>query len=108
MKKSIIALAAGTVFLGALSVPSLSFAEPVPTSANISSESPYTPPQGNKKWVSGIKGATVKEDMKSTVPTQKFYMTGGFGGNISLYKWQQKGNNKVCPLYQGYIYKMFP
>lgn len=60
------------------------------------------------KWVTGIRGATVKDDMKSIVPTSKFYIEGGFAGNIYLYKWQQKGNHRVCPFYQGFIYKIFP
>ncbi|MGP0580259.1 hypothetical protein ACTP13_25120 [Paenibacillus peoriae] len=104
MKKSIIALAAGTVLFGALSVPSLGFAEQVPTSANISSETSYTP-QMNSKWVTGIRGQTVTEDMKWIVPTSKFYRQGDYAGYITLYKWQQKGNNKVRALYQGLIYK---
>ncbi|WP_025675115.1 hypothetical protein [Paenibacillus polymyxa] len=108
MKKSIIALAAGTVLLGALSVPSLGFAEQAQTSASISSETSYSPSQKNSRWVTGIKGATVNEDKKSTVPTSKFYIEGGFAGDLYLYKWQQKGNHRVCPLYQGFVYKLLP
>ncbi|KZE68571.1 hypothetical protein AV545_02155 [Paenibacillus jamilae] len=108
MKKSVIVLAAGTVLLGALSVPTLSFAEQAQTSASISSETSYSPSQKNSKWVTGIRDATVNEDKKSTVPTSKFYIEGGFAGDIYLYKWQQKGNHRVCPLYQGFVYKILP
>ncbi|TKH42087.1 hypothetical protein C1I60_22590 [Paenibacillus terrae] len=104
MKKSIIALAAGTVLLGALSVPSLGFAEQTKTSANISSERSYTPKE-NAKMVRGIRGATVKESMKWMVPTSIFYRQGDYAGDIYLHKWIKKGKDEVYPIYQGLIYR---
>ncbi|QYK62604.1 hypothetical protein [Paenibacillus sp. S25] len=108
MKKSIITLAVGAVLLGTLSVPSLGFAEQAQTSVNISSETSYTPSQSKSKWVTGIRGATVKEDMKSTVPTSKYHIEGRFAGDVYLYKWQEKGGHRVCPLYQGFLYQIIP
>ncbi|MGG4219987.1 hypothetical protein ABEW32_17400 [Paenibacillus jamilae] len=107
MKKSIIALAAGTILLGALSVPSLGFAQQAQTSANISSEKSHTS-TASAKMVRGIKGATVKESMKWIVPTSIFYRQGDYSGEILLYKWVKKGKDSVYPLYQGLIYKNLP
>ncbi|APB75608.1 MULTISPECIES: hypothetical protein [Paenibacillus] len=112
MKKSIIALAAGTVLLGALSVPSLGFAEQAQTSANISSERSYTPTQEDKKWVTGIKGSSFKksefsEAMKDYIPQSMFYIQGSYMGTIYLYEWKTSGN-KVYPLFRGYLYSIIP
>lgn len=103
MKKSIIALAAGTVLLGALSVPSLGFAEQTKTSANISSETSHALIE-NAKWVTGIKGGAVRESLKWLAPTSILYGQGNYKGEVHLYNWRQKNKNEVYPLYQGFIY----
>ncbi|WP_258297871.1 DUF1446 domain-containing protein [Paenibacillus peoriae] len=103
MKKSIIAFAAGAVLLGALSVPSLGFAEQTKTSANISSQTSNAHLE-NSKRVTGIRGAAVPEFLKVLAPLSIWYRQGDYEGEITRYSWRQKNKNEVYPLYQGFIY----